>query len=90
MKSEETKDQVELNEVDNTIMLTAAEPSLHPFGETIIAGRVYIPQEDITNIELAYLFELFVRVHVVLEPNKQWDFEKYIKEHNLDRHFIAK
>ena len=88
-EKEEEKDKVEVTETDNTLSFSF-EPELMPFGDTIIAGRVYEPQEDITTQELAYIMNMFLRVYVQLSSNQMWDFEKYMKEHNLDRHFITK
>ena len=86
---DETNVEAPINGEGQEIMFKAAEPTRITFGETIINGRTYIPQEDITNLELAYLFELFVRAHVPID-NAVWDYDKFITDHNLDRHFVVK
>ena len=59
-----------------------------PVGEIYINGRYrYKPQEDITVLELSLLMRLFINA-VSGSYGCSYDYMGYIKEHNLQSHFV--
>lgn len=59
-----------------------------PVGNIWIEGREYRPQPDITPYEVAMIVRLFV---TATASSGKWgssfDYEAFIVEHKLDRHF---
>ena len=47
----------------------------------------YNPQEDITNIELAHLLQLFIHGTAAGASYHRYDYAEYIERHKLERHF---
>lgn len=47
----------------------------------------YAPKDDITNIELAHLLQLFIHGTAQGARYNSYDYGEYIERHKLERHF---
>lgn len=65
-----------------------------PIGDLYIYGKgnmnkyLYAPQDDITVLELSLITRLFI--NALLASRGYYDYWGYVKEHNLERHFVEK
>lgn len=67
-----------------------------PIGDLYIYGKdnmnkyLYAPQDDITVLELSLITRLFINALLASRAYIQYDYWGYVKEHNLERHFVEK
>ena len=80
-----------------TILFENSEPIIANFmsanlkrsmGDVYIDGRKFDPQPDMSPIEASWISILMSYATMTVWNN--WDFEPFIHEHKLDRHFMPK
>ena len=59
-----------------------------PIGDIFIDGRKFDPQPDMSPIEASWIAILMS--YITMRGWNNWDFEPFIHEHKLDRHFMPK
>lgn len=65
-----------------------------PIGDLYIYGKdnknkyMYVPQDDISVLELSLIMRMFISA--MIASKGYYDYWGYIKEHNLERHFVEK
>lgn len=81
-----------------TSVIDAGSDSFSPvsIGDLYIYGKdnmnkyLYAPQNDITVLELSLIMRLFISALLASRAYIQYDYWGYVKEHNLERHFVEK
>ena len=67
---------------------TNSPPTAMPESPLRLGAYRYKPVEDITVYELAKLLEVFTfAFNAAVMATKQYDYEPYITQHKLERHF---
>jgi hypothetical protein len=59
---------------------------LYLYGKDKKNKYMYVPQDDITVLELSLIMRLFISA--LLSSRAYYDYWGYVKEHNLERHFV--
>ncbi len=61
---------------------------LYLYGKDKKNKYMYRPQDDITVLELSLIMRLFISALPPLSSIAYYDYWGYVKEHNLERHFV--
>ena len=67
-----------------------------PIGDLYLYGKdnktkyMYVPQDDITVLELSLIMRLFINALLASRGYIHYDYWGYVKQHNLERHFVEK
>lgn len=71
-----------------TVSFTTPIGDLYLYGKDNKTKYMYVPQDDITVLELSLIMRLFI--NALLASRGYYDYWGYVKEHNLERHFVEK
>lgn len=74
--------------VDATTFSYSTVPigDLYLYGKDKMNKYMYVPRDDITVLELSLIMRLFISA--LLSSRSYYDYWGYVKEHNLERHFV--